>query len=201
MEGLTGLPAHRLARMLRAREVSAAELLAAHLDRLEAVNPLVNAVVRLAPDAMDRASAADQALARGEQPARCTACPSPPRTTSRPRGVVTAIGVPGRAGPTPETTATVTAAAGALASAGAAVEEARPPGDGHALTVEVWRSYGPGMGSQELYRLLRRWDSYRAELGAWMASWDAILTRRDDLALALAAHLETAIGGWRPSPL
>jgi hypothetical protein len=57
------------------------------------------------------------------------------------------------------------------------------------------------MGSQELYRLLRRWDSYRAELGAWMASWDAILTRRDDLALALAAHLETAIGGWRPSPL
>jgi Asp-tRNA(Asn)/Glu-tRNA(Gln) amidotransferase A subunit family amidase len=115
--------------------------------------------------------------------------------------VVTAIGVPGRAGTVPETTATVTAAAEALASAGAAVEEARPPGDGHALTVEVWRSYGPGMGSQELYRLLRRWDSYRAELGAWMASWDAILTRRDDLALALAAHLETAIGGWRPSPL
>jgi amidase len=65
VESLTRLPAHRLARMLRAREVSAAELLAAHLDRLETVNPLVNAVVRQAPDAMDRARAADQALARG----------------------------------------------------------------------------------------------------------------------------------------
>jgi amidase len=163
----------------------------------------------------------------------------------------------GSPGPTPETTATVTAAAEALASAGAAVEEARPPGDGHALTVEVWRSYGPGVSSQELYRLLRRWDRYRAELGVWMTSWDAILTPvydcpapphgatetpelrdavrwttpwsltgwpctvvrcgtspdglpigvqviappwRDDLALALAAHLETILGGWHPPP-
>jgi amidase len=55
---------------------------------------------------------------------------------------------------TPETAATVAAAAQALASAGARVEEATPPGDGHALTLEVWRSYGPGMTSQALYQLL-----------------------------------------------
>jgi Amidase len=64
----------------------------------------------------------------------------------------------------------------ALASAGARVEEATPPGDGHALTLEVWRSYGPGMTSRALYQLLRRWDQYRAQLLEWMTAWDAILT-------------------------
>ncbi|HEY6707291.1 MAG TPA: amidase family protein, partial [Actinomycetota bacterium] len=89
MEGLTGLPAHRLARMLRAREVSAAELLAAHLDRLETVNPLVNAVVRLAPDAMDRARAADQALARGEEPGPLHGVPFTAKDNFETRGVAT----------------------------------------------------------------------------------------------------------------
>ena len=353
MAGLTGLPAHRLAGMLAARELSAAELLAAHLDRIEALNPAVNAVVRLAPDAMDRARAADQALARGEPPGPLHGLPFTAKDNFETEGVVTAIGVPERAatvpaadatavarlraagailvgktncppwgggletdnplsgrtvnpydpartpggssggeaaavaaglspcglgtdsggslrvpahfcgvatlkptnglvpvtgvvddegpigalsdprtqpgpiarsardlalllgvlagpdgrdggvapvplgdpaavrveglrvavqagggspGPTPATVATVEAAAGALAGAGAAVAEAAPPGDGHALTVEVWRSYGPGVTSQALYRLLRRWDRYRAELGAWMAGWDAVLT-------------------------
>ena len=434
MEGLTALPAHRLARMLRARELSAAELLAAHLDRLASVNPRLNAVVRLAPDAMDRAREADQALARGEPPGPLHGVPFTAKDNFETEGVVTAVGVPERAavvpaadatavarlraaggillgktncppwgggletdnplhgrtvnpydpartpggssggeaaavaaalspcglgtdsggslrvpahfcgvaalkptnglvpvtgvvddegpigalsdprtqpgplarsvedlrlllgvlagpdgrdagvapvplgdpaavrveglrvalhagagspGPTTETSATVAAAAAALAGAGATVEEARPPGDGHALTVELWRSYGPGVGSQDLYRLLRRWDRYRAELGAWMTGWDAILTPvydcpapphgatetpelrdavrwttpwsmagwpcavvrcgtsaeglpigvqvvapawRDDLALALAAQLEAALGGWRPPP-
>ena len=68
VDGLTALPAHRLAALVRAREVSAAEVLAAHLDRLEAVNPRLNAVVQVAPDAIDRAAAADAALARGERP-------------------------------------------------------------------------------------------------------------------------------------
>jgi amidase len=353
VEGLTGLPAHRLAGMLASRELSAAELLAAHLDRIEARNPAVNAVVRLAPDAMDRARAADQALARGEPIGPLHGLPFTAKDNFETEGVVTAIGVPERAttvpaadatavarlraagailvgktncppwgggletdnplsgrtvnpydpartpggssggeaaavaaglspcglgtdsggslrvpahfcgvatlkptnglvpvtgvvddegpigalsdprtqpgpiarsvrdlalllgalagpdgrdggvapvplgdpatvrvdglrvavqagggspGPTPETVATVEAAAGALAGAGAAVAEAVPPGDGHALTVEVWRSYGPGVTSQALYRLLRRWDRYRAELGAWMAGWDAVLT-------------------------
>jgi amidase len=434
VEDLTALPAHRLARMLRARELSAAELLAAQLDRMDSVNPRLNAVVRLAPDAMDRARQADQALARGEPPGPLHGVPFTAKDNFETEGVVTAVGVPERAavvpaadatavarlraaggillgktncppwggglettnpldgrtvnpydpartpggssggeaaavaaalspcgigtdsggslrvpahfcgvatlkptnglvpvtgvvddegpigalsdprtqpgplarsvedlrlllgvlagpdardagvapvplgdpaavrveglrvalhagpgspGPTTETSATVAAAAAALAGAGAAVEEARPPGDGHALTVEVWRSYGPGVGSQDLYRLLRRWDRYRAELGAWMTGWDAILTPvydcpapphgatetpelrdavrwttpwsmagwpcavvrcgtsaeglpigvqvvapawRDDLALALAARLEAALGGWRPPP-
>jgi amidase len=79
------------------------------------------------------------------------------------------------AAPTPQTVATVQAAADALAAAGAAVEEARPPGDGHALTVEIWASYGPGVSSLALYDLLRRWDRYRAGLLGFMAAYDAIL--------------------------
>lgn len=56
-----------LAKLIRAREVSAAEVLQAHLDRIELVNPGLNAVVTLAPDALEKAREADAALARGEQ--------------------------------------------------------------------------------------------------------------------------------------
>jgi amidase len=434
LEGLTALPAHRLAELVRAREVSAAEVLAAHLDRLDSLNPGLNAVVQVASDAMDRAAAADAALARGEDPGPLHGVPFTAKDNLETAGVVTAIGVPERAAtvpatdatavarlrgaggillgktncppwgagletdnpvygrtanpyhpartpggssggeaaavavglspcglgtdsggslrvpahfcgvatlkptaglvpvtgviddegpigslgdprtqlgpiarsvadlalllgvvagpdgrdggaapvpmgdpaavrvaglrvavqsgagsvpPDPGTADTVASAAHALASAGAVIEEAAPPGDGHALTLEVWRSYGPGMDSQALYRLLRRLDRYRSDLGGWMAAWDAILSPvydrpapphgatttpelrdavrwttpwslagwpcavvrcgtspdglpigvqvvappwRDDLALALAAHLESALGGWQPPP-
>jgi amidase len=60
-------PATELAGMLRAREVSARELLDAHLDRVERLNPRVNAVVTLdAEGARAAADAADAALASGD---------------------------------------------------------------------------------------------------------------------------------------
>jgi amidase len=60
-------PATELAAMLRAREISARELLEAHLDRIERVNPSVNAIVTLdAEGARTAADAADAALAAGE---------------------------------------------------------------------------------------------------------------------------------------
>src|SRR4051812_50108088 len=53
--------------MLRDGEVSARELLDAHLDRIERVNPGVNAIVTLdAEGARAAADAADAALAAGE---------------------------------------------------------------------------------------------------------------------------------------
>ena len=55
----------------------------------------------------------------------------------------------------------------ALREAGAPVEEAAPPAGGHDLTIEVWRSYGGGLDSLELYRLLRRWDAFRAAMLAF----------------------------------
>jgi len=60
-------PATELAALLRDREISARELLEAHLDRIERVNPSVNAVVTLDADgARAAADAADAALAARE---------------------------------------------------------------------------------------------------------------------------------------
>jgi len=53
-----------LAAMIRDREVSSREVIQAHLDRIEAVNPHLNAIVRLLPDqALAAADAADRAVA------------------------------------------------------------------------------------------------------------------------------------------
>src|SRR3954447_5953207 len=53
--------------MLRAREISARELLEAHLERIERLNPAINAVVTLDADgARSAADAADAALTAGE---------------------------------------------------------------------------------------------------------------------------------------
>src|SRR5215207_6319574 len=60
-------PATELAALLRNREISARELLDAHLDRIDRLNPSVNAIVTLDADgARAAADAADQRLAAGE---------------------------------------------------------------------------------------------------------------------------------------
>jgi amidase len=52
---------------MRAKEISARDVLDAHLRRIELVNPAVNAIVTLVPErAAEQARAADEALARGE---------------------------------------------------------------------------------------------------------------------------------------
>ena len=63
------LPATEQRRLLAAQEVSAGELLDAHLERIAAVNPDVNAVIALDPDVgRDRAAAVDRATADGDDP-------------------------------------------------------------------------------------------------------------------------------------
>jgi amidase len=60
-------PAVELAAAIRAREISSRELLELYLDRVERLNPPVNAVVTLDADrARTAADAADAALARGD---------------------------------------------------------------------------------------------------------------------------------------
>ena len=55
-----------LAGLIRDREVSSREVIQAHLDRIEAVNPHLNAIVRLLADqALAAADAADRAVADG----------------------------------------------------------------------------------------------------------------------------------------
>ena len=62
---------YRSARWLRdaiaAGELSAVEVVSAHLERIEAVNPAINAIVTLVPErALEEAAAADARRARGE---------------------------------------------------------------------------------------------------------------------------------------
>ncbi|HEY1881208.1 MAG TPA: hypothetical protein VGG68_14875, partial [Caulobacteraceae bacterium] len=61
--------ARRLAATLRARQVSAAEVMAAYLDHIERVNPGVNAIVSLRPreTLLAKAQLWDEALARDPQ--------------------------------------------------------------------------------------------------------------------------------------
>jgi amidase len=66
MRGLCDLSAQAMLALLRDREVSAAELVEAHLRRVEEVNGQVNAIVTLTAErALDEAKAADADLAAG----------------------------------------------------------------------------------------------------------------------------------------
>lgn len=58
--------ATKLAELIRTREISPVEVMKAHLDRIERVNPKVNAVVTLAEHAMADAKAAEAAVLNGE---------------------------------------------------------------------------------------------------------------------------------------
>jgi Asp-tRNA(Asn)/Glu-tRNA(Gln) amidotransferase A subunit family amidase len=62
------LMATELVRLVRAKKLSALEVMDAHPAQIERVNPEVNAIVTLtAEQAMDRARATDVAIARGEE--------------------------------------------------------------------------------------------------------------------------------------
>jgi amidase len=184
--------------------------------------------------------------------AGCVPVPLPGRAKVDARGLRIAVHSDnGVVPPTPDTIATVRAAAEALSAAGAKAEEQDHPAGGHELTLEIWRSYDGDLSSLELYRLLRRWDAYRSEMIRWLADWDAILCPvyaspahkhgeavrdgvsyttpysltgwpctvvrcgtspdglpidvqvvtgpwQDNLAMAIAGTLESALGGFRP---
>lgn len=67
MDELCFMTARELALHIRQRDVSAVEVMEAHLRHIEAVNPAVNAIITLLPEqAMDGAKAADAALAKGQ---------------------------------------------------------------------------------------------------------------------------------------
>src|ERR1051325_4729738 len=54
-----------IARLIKTREVSPVEVIEAHLEQISALNPKLNAIVTLAPDVLERAKAAEKAVATG----------------------------------------------------------------------------------------------------------------------------------------
>ncbi|TQM02898.1 amidase [Pseudonocardia kunmingensis] len=87
--------ARELADLVRRREVSARELVAAHLERIERVNPELNAIVTLVPErALAEAAAADERLARGEPVGPLHGLPVAHKDTHLTAGIRTTSGSP-----------------------------------------------------------------------------------------------------------
>lgn len=81
--------------MIRAREVSSVEVLAAHLDRIERINPIVNAVCTLEPEpALARAAEVDHLLASGEDPGPLAGLPIAIKDLADVKGMRTTYGSP-----------------------------------------------------------------------------------------------------------
>ncbi len=92
---LCGYDAVTLAGLIRKRELSAREVVAAHIRRIEEVDPVVNAVVTRTFDrALPRAAAADDALARGEPAGLLHGLPVAHKDLVETAGVRTTFGSP-----------------------------------------------------------------------------------------------------------
>ncbi len=88
-------PARTLVELMVARELSAREVLAAHLEQISAVNPQVNAIVTLVAErAAAAAAAADERLARGGEAGLLHGLPVAHKDTHRTAGIRTTFGSP-----------------------------------------------------------------------------------------------------------
>ena len=108
MDDLLFASATRQAETIRAREVSSEELVKACLARIEAVNPVLNAVVQLPREtALAQACQADAGLARGELVGPLHGVPFTLKDSIESAGVICTGGTEGRASFVPAEDATV----------------------------------------------------------------------------------------------
>jgi len=87
------LTATEIARLIRARELSAIEVMEAHLAQIERVNPKVNAIVTFLPEqALEQARAADVALGKGEDVGPLHGLPIAHKDLTLTKGIRTTFG-------------------------------------------------------------------------------------------------------------
>ena len=89
------MTATELSRRIRAKELSAREVMEAHLAQIERINPKVNAIVTLLPEqAMQQAAAADEAIARGADVGPLHGLPIAHKDLVETKGIRTTYGSP-----------------------------------------------------------------------------------------------------------
>ena len=101
--------ATRLAELIRTKEVSPVEVVQAHLDRIHAADPQINAIVTLADDALKNAKAAEAAVMKGEKLGPLHGVPFTAKDSIDSAGVATQFASPIFAGRTPDADATAMA--------------------------------------------------------------------------------------------
>ena len=118
MDDITTTSATKLAGAIRAKKVSATEVVQAHIDRINEVNPKLNAVVQLVEErALSEAREADEALAKGDSKGPLHGVPMTIKDSLDTEGIVSTGGTTGRSSFVPDRDATVVArlrAAGAI---------------------------------------------------------------------------------------
>ena len=107
----------KLAELIRTRKASPVEIAQAYLQRIDRLNPALNAVVTLAPDLLDKAKEAEAAVTSGKNLGALHGVPITIKDTIETAGLRTTSGSATRAGSIPERDAPAVArlkAAGAI---------------------------------------------------------------------------------------
>ena len=93
--GGDAMTATELTERIRTKELSAREVLEAHLAQIEHINPKVNAIITVLPEqAMDQAKSADEALMRGEKLGPLHGLPIAYKDLRLTKGIRTTFGSP-----------------------------------------------------------------------------------------------------------